>query len=88
LQPGHEEDLEDDSRFQWVTPDETVRLPFNRGRPDAVSLAAQWDLCISGDGLHHLQQIGADATYVALAQVCDCSPQEYSILAWPLFCVA
>lgn len=69
LSPGHEEDLEDDSRFQWVTPDESVRLPFKRGRMDAVSLAAEWDLCISGDGLHHLQQIGAEAIYVALTQV-------------------
>lgn len=69
LTAGHEDDIEDDSIFEWTTPDEGLRLPFERSRQSAVSLAADWDLCISGDGLHHLQQIGAEADYIPLTQV-------------------
>ncbi|CAL8460618.1 g147 [Coccomyxa elongata] len=69
LTAGHEDDVEDDSIFEWTTPDEGLGLPFERSRQSAVSLAAEWDLCISGDGLHHLQQIGAEADYIPLTQV-------------------
>lgn len=61
--------MEEDSKFEWTTPDEALRLPFERSRKAAVSLAAQWDLCISGDGLHHMQQICAEADYIPLTQV-------------------
>ena len=60
--------MEDDARFEWLSPDERTRLPFQRARRAALGLAAQWDLCCSGDGLHHLHQIGADASYVPLTQ--------------------
>ena len=60
--------MEDDSHFQWLSPSEDACLPFARGRADALALASEWDLCISGDGLHHLHQIGADAAYVPLTQ--------------------
>ena len=36
-----------------------------------MSVASQYDLCLSGDALHHLQQQGADTTYVPLTQVCS-----------------
>ncbi len=44
------------------------QVPFSRRRQDALELASQYDLCISGDGLTHLQQIGAEASFVPLAQ--------------------
>jgi hypothetical protein len=84
LAPGHEEDLEDDARFEWLSPDERTRRPFQRSRAAALRLAARWDLCCSGDGLHHLHQIGADAAYVPLTQVPllpACCRSQKSLLA-------
>ncbi len=68
LGAGHEDDVEDDARFEWVSPDERVRRPFARGRRDALALACEWDLCVSGEGLAHLHHVGADAAYVPLTQ--------------------
>ena len=69
----HENEEEPDSHFVWLSPDESEELPFSRARYDALSLASQYDLCISGDGLHHLHQIGVDTSYVPLAQVLPCT---------------
>ena len=41
-----------------------------------MSVASQYDLCLSGDALHHLQQQGADTSYVPLTQVCPQAPLE------------
>eukprot|EP00891_Asterochloris_glomerata_P000411 jgi/Astpho2/411/Aster-03461 len=60
---------EPDEGFEWVTPDESTRLPFVRSPEAALQLAQEWDLCISGDGLLHLQHIGAEPVYIPLAQV-------------------
>ena len=60
---------EPDEGFEWVTPDESTRLPFIRSPEAALQLAQEWDLCISGDGLLHLQHIGAEPVYIPLAQV-------------------
>ncbi|KAK9819655.1 hypothetical protein WJX72_000825 [[Myrmecia] bisecta] len=68
----HKEDediLEPDSHFEWVSPDEATIIPFSRDRHLAIELASQWDLCIAGTGLHHIHQIGAEATFIPLAQV-------------------
>lgn len=48
-----------------------------------MSLAAKWDLCISGDGLHHLHQIGAETDYIPLTQVLIQAglPESYMLLA-------
>ena len=58
------------SHFEWRSPDESVRQPFEADLRSAVSVASQYDLCLSGDALHHLQQQGADTSYVPLTQVC------------------
>lgn len=60
---------EPDSHFEWLSPDEAVRLPFSRSRDDAVQLAVQYDLCFGGDALHHVEQIGAAPLFVPLTQV-------------------
>ena len=65
----HPEEAEPDSHFEWVTPDEATRLEFTRDRMTVLQMASQWDLCISGDGLTHLQQIGEEAAFIPLAQV-------------------
>jgi len=65
---GDEAAVEPDSHFEWVSPDETARLPFSPARADALALAAEWDLCVAGDGLAHLQQGGIDAAFIPLVQ--------------------
>ena len=65
----HLEEAEPDSHFQWTTPDESTSLEFSRARGTMLQMASEWDLCISGDGLTHLQQIGLEAAFIPLAQV-------------------
>lgn len=60
---------EPDAHFQWQSPDGAITLPFKRDRRKALELAAEWDLCISGDGLHHLQHYGCEADFIPLVQV-------------------
>lgn len=69
--PGrHEEDIvEPDSHFEWASPDEATKLDFSRDRGEILLMASQYDLCISGDGLTHIHQIGAEADFIPLAQV-------------------
>jgi hypothetical protein len=43
--------------------------PFSRNQADVVELATHFDLCIGGEALHHIQQIGAEALFVPLTQV-------------------
>lgn len=65
----HHTEALDDSYLQWMSPDEAVTVPFSRDRQAALELASEYDLCISGDGLTHLHKIGADPSFVPLAQV-------------------
>ena len=65
----HAEDVEPDSHFEWITPDETIHVEFSRDRSTVLEMASEWDLCVSGDGLTHLQQIQQEAAFIPLAQV-------------------
>ena len=58
------------THFEWRSPDEAVRRPFEGELASAAEVASQYDLCLSGDALHTLQQRGIDTTYVPLTQVC------------------
>lgn len=53
----------------WLSPDESTREPFVADPEAAWQLADEYDLCITGDSLAALQEIGAAETYVPLAQV-------------------
>lgn len=70
----HSEEPEPDSHFQWTTPDDGTQLEFTRDRTAVLQMASEWDLCISGDGLTHLQQIGEEAAFIPLAQVSAANP--------------
>ena len=65
----HPEEAEPDNHFHWTTPDDGTQLEFSRNRTAVLQMAREWDLCISGDGLTHLQQIGEEAAFIPLAQV-------------------
>ena len=58
------------THFEWRSPDEAVRHPFESDLASAIEVASQYDLCLSGDALHTLQQRGIDTSYVPLTQVC------------------
>jgi len=57
------------TQFEWRSPDEAISQPFESDLTSAVSVASQYDLCLSGDALHTLQQRGLDTIYVPLTQV-------------------
>lgn len=65
----HPEEAEPDSHFHWTTPDDGTQMEFTRDRTAVLQMASEWDLCISGDGLTHLQQIREEAAFIPLAQV-------------------
>lgn len=65
---GDEAAVEPDSHFEWVSPDERTRVPFSPARADALALAADWDLCVAGDGLAHLQQARLEGAFIPLVQ--------------------
>ena len=44
-------------------------MEFTRDRLAVLQMASEWDLCISGAGLTHLQQTGQEAAVIPLAQV-------------------
>jgi hypothetical protein len=73
--PGGAEDSS--ASFEWRSPDEAVTRPFEGDLAAAVSVASEYDLCLSGDALHHLHQQGLDTIYVPLTQV-RCS-RAYSL---------
>jgi hypothetical protein len=57
------------------------RRPFSRGRANVLELAAAFDLCVGGEALHHIQQIGAEPLFIPLTQVgrsgsCRCWGQD------------
>lgn len=53
----------------WLSPDERTREPFDSSLSAAWQLAQDYDLCITGDTLAALQDIGAAETYIPLSQV-------------------
>ncbi|PSC72522.1 putative manganese-transporting ATPase PDR2 [Micractinium conductrix] len=53
----------------WLSPDEKTREPFDADAEAAWQLAQAYDLCITGDGLVALQELGVAETYIPLAQV-------------------
>lgn len=58
-----------ETSLSWQSPDERTREPFSSDPDAAWQLAQEYDLCITGDTLAALQELGAAETYIPLAQV-------------------
>eukprot|EP00803_Ostreobium_quekettii_P002740 evm.model.scf_1942.1 EVM.evm.TU.scf_1942.1 scf_1942:7847-15557(-) len=58
-----------DYGYEWVSPDEATRIPFSRQQDDILELAQEWDLCIVGDALGHLERARVASFLIPLAQV-------------------
>lgn len=67
--PGEVQEQEPDAHFEWLSPDETERRPFSRDRDQVFALARDFDLCLGGDTLQHIENINAAALFVPLVQV-------------------
>ncbi|GAB4817890.1 hypothetical protein N2152v2_004936 [Parachlorella kessleri] len=57
------------SSLAWLSPDEQTSEPFSSSPADAWALAEAYDLCVTGDALAALQDMGAAPTYIPLTQV-------------------
>lgn len=78
---GEVRQQEPDSHFQWLSPDETCRLPFSRDSDQVLALARQYDLCLGGDSLQHIENIKAAALFIPLIQVfARTSPQQKELI--------
>ena len=53
----------------WLSPDERTSEPFSPAPADAWALADAYDMCLTGDALSALQELGAAETYIPLTQV-------------------
>ena len=58
-----------DSEYVWISPDESVLLPFSRQRGDVLLLASRYDLAVSGDALAYVESIGLAPLLIPLCQV-------------------
>lgn len=58
-----------DSEYEWVSPDETVRIPFSRSLDDLLRVASRYDLAVSGEALGYLEGIGLAPTVIPMVQV-------------------
>lgn len=61
--------LEPDAHYCWVSPDEKTSVPFSREWEEVHALACEYDLCLTGDALTHIQQLGLEDYFVPLTQV-------------------
>lgn len=43
---------EADGEFEWLSPNERVRVSFSRSWPELLALAADYDLCLTGDTIN------------------------------------
>eukprot|EP00898_Chlorokybus_atmophyticus_P008150 jgi/Chlat1/8336/Chrsp8S08098 len=67
------------SEFDWLSPDETQRMPFQKEEIETV--ASSFDLCMAGDGLTMLDNIGALADVVPYVQVfARVSPEQKEVI--------
>jgi len=56
--------------WQWTSPDDSIAEPFQTNNPEAAwQLVADYDLCVTGDGLSYMVRVGADKLYIPLIQV-------------------
>lgn len=39
---------EADGEFEWISPNERVRVPYSRSWPELLQLSAEYDLCLTG----------------------------------------
>lgn len=58
-----------DSEYEWVSPDETIRIPFSRSLDDLLKVASRFDLAVSGEALGYLESIGMAPTVIPMVQV-------------------
>lgn len=61
--------VEPDAHYCWVSPDEKTSVPFSREWAEVHALACEYDLCLTGDALTHIQQLGLEDYFVPLTQV-------------------
>eukprot|EP01025_Chloroclados_australasicus_P006477 TRINITY_DN12088_c0_g1_i1.p1 TRINITY_DN12088_c0_g1~~TRINITY_DN12088_c0_g1_i1.p1 ORF type:complete len:850 (-),score=59.08 TRINITY_DN12088_c0_g1_i1:220-2442(-) len=58
-----------DDEFEWVSPDEAIRIQFANDKAQILQVAKQFDLCMSGDALAYAHNHGFDSFMIPLVQV-------------------
>lgn len=74
--------VEPDAHYCWVSPDERTSVPFSRAWEEVHALACEYDLCLTGDALTHIQQLGLEDYFVPLTQVGTFMQQPTFLLCW------
>ena len=58
--------------FVWMNPEETERIPFDADKKTILSLAEEWDLCVTGEAFPFFEQKNLSSFILPLIQVCVC----------------
>ncbi|GMH40341.1 hypothetical protein BSKO_08245 [Bryopsis sp. KO-2023] len=58
-----------DRNYEWISPDEKTVIPFSARRKDLLRVAANWDMCITGDALPYLMKRGVASFVIPMVQV-------------------
>lgn len=61
--------VQSDSEYQWLSPDESVRIPYSREWGPLLQLASEWDLAVSGEALGYVEGLGLGQQLIPLCQV-------------------
>ncbi|KAF8062935.1 PDR2 [Scenedesmus sp. PABB004] len=70
-----------DAEFEWLSPDESTRLPFSRDWDELLLLASENDLCLTGDALAHVEGAGLGRRVIPLVQVfARVSPEQKELV--------
>uniref|UniRef100_A0A383WJ86 Cation-transporting ATPase n=1 Tax=Tetradesmus obliquus TaxID=3088 RepID=A0A383WJ86_TETOB len=72
---------EADAEFEWVSPDESSRIPFSRSWEELLLLAGEYDLCLTGDALAHVEGCKLGRRVIPLVQVfARVSPEQKELV--------
>lgn len=71
-----------DRNFEWVSPDEAAVIPFSASRSSLLEIAANWDLCITGDSLSYLLKRNVASFVIPMVQVwLNCLTEKVILLS-------
>eukprot|EP00775_Hariotina_reticulata_P005162 gene5162-5400_t len=74
--------VEADLEYEWATPNERLHIPFSRSWEELLLLAAEYDLCLTGDALSHIEAVpGLGRQVIPLVQVfARVSPEQKELV--------
>lgn len=55
--------------FEWISPDEMHKIPFENDKSKILELASIYDFCVTGESFHYLKNVNLLEFIIPLVQV-------------------